>query len=473
MIERRSVRNAQNRVLALEFVGDLGATAFALVLAYALRFKTFLVNYGNADPHQQIEPYFPLLVIAIGFFMCTFAYLGMYSNRRILHIHRNVTSIVKGSTFWLFLFLSLSLAIKFEPQVSRVFVAFSYLSVIATLVMWRWLLHKMLLKSPWLPELQQRVVILGSNETAIEIAAAVNQDEHLPYFINGYVGEPSPAIEDSIHIENLGPESSLDSIFENSDTDILIVTEQNVTNERMVKIASLCEKHHVEFKITPSSFQVFLSGLQLQNVSGVPILGIEELPINRFINRILKRWVDIMGALIGLVASTPIMLVLGLLTKRENSGPVFFHQERVGERGRTFKMIKLRSMKAGAESEDHLNQSTLREDPRVLRIGRTMRQWNLDELPQFWNVLKGDMSLVGPRPERLFHVEKLVDEIPHYGVRHIVKPGLTGWAQINGLRGDTDLIERIQYDIFYIENWSYWMDFYILMMTFFKKKNAY
>ena len=102
-----------------------------------------------------------------------------------------------------------------------------------------------------------------------------------------------------------------------------------------------------------------------------------------------------------------------------------------------------------------------------------MRRWNLDELPQFWNVLKGEMSLVGPRPERTYHVEKLVDEIPHYGVRHIVKPGLTGWAQINGLRGDTDLMERIQYDIFYIENWSYWMDFYILVMTFFKKKNAY
>lgn len=473
MIERRSVRTAQNRVLALEFVGDLGATAFALVLAYVLRFKTGLVNFGNADPHQQIEPYFPLLVIAIGFFMCTFAYLGMYGNRRILHIHRNVTSIVRGSTFWLFLFLSLSLAIKFEPQVSRVFVAFSYVSVIATLVMWRWMLHKVLLKSPWLPDLQQRVVILGSNETALEIASAVNQDEHLPYLVNGYVGPSNNAIEEDLQIKNLGPESSLGAIFEATDTDILIVTEQDVTNERMLKIASLCEKHHVEFKITPSSFQVFLSGLQLQNVSGVPILGIEELPINRFINRIIKRWIDIAGALIGLAISTPIIAVLGILIKRENRGSVFFRQERVGERGAIFKMIKLRSMRSGAEAADHLNQSTLRDDPRVLKVGRAMRRWNLDELPQFWNVLKGDMSLVGPRPERLFHVEKLVDEIPHYGVRHIVKPGLTGWAQINGLRGDTDLIERIQYDIFYIENWSYWMDIYILFMTFVKKQNAY
>jgi exopolysaccharide biosynthesis polyprenyl glycosylphosphotransferase len=463
MVEKRSVRNAQHRILSLEFAGDLGGTAFALVLAYTLRFKTFLVNYGNADPHQQIEPYFPLLFIAIGFFMCTFAYLGMYSNRRILHLHRNVTSIVKGSTFWLFLFLSLSLAIKFEPQVSRVFVAFSYASLIVVLVVWRWILHSILVRSPWLPDLQQHVVILGSNKTAVDIASAVNKDEHLPYLVRGYIGDKSDAFNETTNLEHLGEESLLPTIFETTPVDILVVTGKNISNERMLNIAGICEKHHVDFKITPSSFQVFLSGLQLQNVSGVPLLGIEELPVNRFLNRFIKRGVDILGGAIGCLISAPIILFLGVLIKRENSGPILFHQDRIGERNRNFRIIKLRSMKIGADSEDHLNQSTLREDPRILSIGRFMRRWNLDELPQFWNVLKGNMSLVGPRPERTFHVQKLVDEIPHYGVRHLVKPGITGWAQINGLRGDTDLIERIQYDIFYIENWSYWMDFYILV----------
>ena len=472
MVERRSVRNAQNKVLALEFVGDFGATAFALVLAYALRFKTFLVNYGNADPHQQIEPYFPLLIIAIGFFMTTFAYLGLYSNRRILHFHRNVTSIVKGSTFWLFLFLSLSLAIKFEPQVSRVFVAFSYFSVILVLIVWRWLLHKILTMSSWLPDLQQRVVIWWANATAFKISEAINKDEHLPYFVTGYIADDLPDGEAEV-LQHLGNESALASILDETQTDILIVTEQDVSNERMVDIAALCEKYHVDFKITPSSFQVFLSGLQLQTISGIPILGIEELPINRFINRIIKRWIDICGALLGIFLSTPLILLLGLLIKKENAGPILFRQTRIGERGKRFEMFKLRSMINGSEAEDHISQSTLREDPRVLRIGKFMRSWNLDELPQFWNVLKGDMSLVGPRPERTFHVEKLVNEIPHYGVRHIVKPGLTGWAQINGLRGDTDLIERIQYDIFYIENWSYWMDIYILISTILKRENAY
>lgn len=473
MVPKRSVRKAQHRVLTIEFLGDFGAIAFALVFAYYLRFKTFLVNYGNADPHQQIEPYFPLLVIAVGFFMCTFSYLGMYSNRRILHLHRNVTSIIKGSTFWLFLFLSLSLAIKFEPQVSRVFVAFSYGSVIVTVTIWRWILHRVLILSPWLTDLQQRVIIVGSNETAHDIANAINKDEHLPYHVVGYVDEEDGVNSHIDGLEKLGIEEDLNSIFESQSTDILVVTKRNLSNGRMLSIAQICEKQHVEFKITPSSFQVFLSGLQLQNVSGIPLLGVEELPINRFLNRVLKRFIDIIGGAIGCALSAPVILLLGILIKIQNSGPIFFLQDRIGERNRIFKMIKLRSMKLGSEQEDHLNQSTQREDPRILRIGNFMRRWNLDELPQFWNVLKGEMSLVGPRPERTFHVQKLVEEIPHYGVRHIVKPGLTGWAQINGLRGDTDLVERIQYDIFYIENWSYWMDIYILVMTFFQKKNAY
>ena len=206
MGDKRTLRSTQHRILILELIGDFGAIAVAMMLAYALRFKTFLVNYGNADPHQQIEPYFPLLGIAIWFFMCTFAYLGMYSNRRILHLHRNISSIVKGSTFWLLLFLSFSLAIKFEPQVSRVFVAFSYVSVILILIIWRWVLHKILILSPWLENLQQRIIVFGTNDTAVEISKSVNGDENLSYLVCGYVGDASSELSESgnLHLQHLG-----------------------------------------------------------------------------------------------------------------------------------------------------------------------------------------------------------------------------------------------------------------------------
>ncbi len=472
MVDKRSVRTAQHRILTLEFFGDLGATIFALVAAYAMRFKTVLVNYGNANPHQQIEPYFPLLFIATIFFISAFAYLGMYSNRRILHLHQNVSSIIRGSTFWLFMFLSLSLAIKFEPQVSRGFVALSYISVISYLIAWRWLLHKILIRTSYIRDFQQKIALFGYNDSARRIEKTINKDKNLPYYTLGFVTTPSsdPIGDDTVL---LGSESELPDILANNPINILVIAEQDVTNERMVHIAKVCEKHHVDFKITPSSFQVFISGLQLQSVSGIPLLGVEDLPINRYLNRVIKRCIDFFGGLVGCLLSAPFIALFAILIKLEDSGPAFFYQERTGERGRLFNMIKLRSMKLGADKEDHKNQSTLREDPRMLKVGKFMRKWNIDELPQFWNVLCGQMSLVGPRPERTHHVNMLVDEIPHYGLRHIVKPGLTGWAQINGLRGDTSLEKRIQHDIFYIENWSFWLDFYIMGMTFFNRKNAY
>lgn len=472
MVDKRSVRKAQHRILTLEFLGDLGATVFALVAAYAMRFKTVLVNYGNANPHQEIEPYFPLLFIATVFFMSAFAYLGMYSNRRILHLHRNISSIVKGSTFWLFMFLSLSLAIKFEPQVSRGFVALSYISVISYLIAWRWVLHKILIRTSFVRDFQQKIVLFGYNETSRNIIQTINKDKNLPYYTLGFVTtDTSDPVQDDTHV--MGTEDELASILKNNPVNILVIAENDVSNERMVQIAQICEKHHVDFKITPSSFQVFISGLQLQSVSGIPLLGVEDLPINRYLNRVIKRVIDFSGGLFGCIISAPVIALFAILIKLEDGGPAFFYQERTGERGRLFKIIKLRSMKLGSDKDDDKNQSTQRKDPRMSKIGKFMRERNIDELPQFWNILRGQMSLVGPRPERTFHVNKLVDEIPHYGLRHIVKPGLTGWAQINGLRGNTSLVNRIQHDIFYIENWSIWLDVYILSMTLIKRKNAY
>jgi exopolysaccharide biosynthesis polyprenyl glycosylphosphotransferase len=204
------------------------------------------------------------------------------------------------------------------------------------------------------------------------------------------------------------------------------------------------------------------------------VLGVEELAINRLFSRALKRLVDVVGSLIGLVISAPIVAVLAVLIKRESpAGPVFFRQPRIGAGHRIFTLWKLRSMVPDAAASDSAQQSTARGDARLLRIGAFMRRWNLDELPQFWNVLIGQMSLVGPRPERPAHVDRLSIEIPHYHPRHLVKPGMSGWAQVNGLRGDSSITQRIQHDIYYIENWSLWLDVQILLLTFVRWKNAY
>ncbi|MGH7957968.1 MAG: exopolysaccharide biosynthesis polyprenyl glycosylphosphotransferase, partial [Opitutaceae bacterium] len=231
---------------------------------------------------------------------------------------------------------------------------------------------------------------------------------------------------------------------------------------------------YVEWKVIPSTFEIFLSGLRLHTVGRLPVLGIEDLAINKLFNRVLKRLVDVFGAGIGLVASAPVMVVLAIVIKRESpGGPVFFSQTRVGSGHRNFTLWKLRSMIPDAAASDGAHQSTARGDERLLRIGEFMRRWNLDELPQFWNVLCGDMSLIGPRPERPYHVDRLSSEIPHYLPRHLAKPGMSGWAQVNGLRGQSSIAQRIQHDIYYIENWSLWLDLQILILTFVRWKNAY
>ncbi|MCC5024132.1 MAG: sugar transferase [Candidatus Synoicihabitans palmerolidicus] len=223
----------------------------------------------------------------------------------------------------------------------------------------------------------------------------------------------------------------------------------------------------------PAAFPIFLSGLRLQTVGSVPVIGVDDLAISRLLSRTAKRFIDLVGATIGLIVSVPFVGALALLIKRESpGGPIFFRQTRIGANHRPFTLYKLRSMKPDASMSDANQQSTVAGDPRLLRIRALMRRWNLDELPQYWNVLRGDMSLVGPRPERPHHVKRLSPEIPHYLPRHVVKPGMTGWAQVNELRGDTDLVARIRYDIYYIENWSPWLDLQIRCLTFTRWKTG-
>lgn len=187
---------------------------------------------------------------------------------------------------------------------------------------------------------------------------------------------------------------------------------------------------------------------------------------------VAKRIVDLIGSLVALLIFSPVMLVTAIAVKCSSPGPVFYSQERVGLHNRPFKMYKFRSMQA-AEVKDGW---TTKNDPRVTGVGKFIRKTSIDELPQLYNVLRGDMSLVGPRPERPFYVEKFKEEIPRYMVKHQVRPGMTGWAQINGYRGDTSIRKRIDCDLYYIENWTIGLDFKILFLTFFKgfiNKNAY
>ena len=209
----------------------------------------------------------------------------------------------------------------------------------------------------------------------------------------------------------------------------------------------------------------------MEPISGVPVLGVSALPLDCLSNRFVKRIIDIIGATVGLFLSIPLLAIFGALLNRESPGPIIYRQKRTGRNGRDFWMFKIRSMRLNAEQNGA--QWAKENDPRRLKIGAIMRKWNIDEVPQFWNVLKGDMSLVGPRPERPELIAQFKHKVAHYHARHTCLPGMTGWAQVNGWRGNTSLEERIRYDIWYVENWSVGLDLRIMILTLLRNRNAY
>ena len=235
--------------------------------------------------------------------------------------------------------------------------------------------------------------------------------------------------------------------------DLVLVASVDPTEGGLFDLVNCCEKEMVHLQIVPSGFQVFLSGLHVETTAGVPVLGISRLPLDSFWNGFVKRTLDVVGAVVGLILSAPLIAVFASWSTANRPGQSSIARRVWDATGKHFDILKIRTMHLNAEAGGGVGWSR-KEDPRRLRIGSLMRSHNIDEVPQFWNVLKGEMSLVGPRPERPELIQTFKEEIPHYNARHSIKPGITGWAQVNGFRGDTDLVERIKCDLFYIENWS-------------------
>jgi len=457
--------------------GDTIATFAGLAAGWWLRYATPLGRIGIDVPDAAFHRYLPLLLAGVALLIGAFAQFGLYDPRLLLRRYQSLNAILKGAAFWLVAYLGVSLVLKFDPPISRLFVLLAFVCVVALLYAWRALAYALVVRGPFLERLRRRVILLGWNDEARALASAIARDPSHPFLLAGIVtlsGDTAPFMAAAADRPKLlGQAADLEAILARESADLMIATRLDLPREELRRMVETCERAYVEWKVVPGAFDIFLSGLRLQTIGRVPILGVEELAINRLFNRALKRGFDLAGAAVGLAASAPIVLVLAALIKRESPGaPVLFRQTRVGAGHREFTLCKLRSMKPGAAASDAALQSTPRGDPRLLRIGAFMRRWNLDELPQFWNVLRGDMSLIGPRPERPYHVDQLAHAIPHYLPRHLVKPGMTGWAQINGLRGDSDLAARVQHDIYYIENWSIWLDVQITLLTFARWRGA-
>jgi len=455
---------------ALLIGGDTVVAFTGLSLGFWLRYWSPLGVLGIDVPDATYGDYLALLVVGVLFLVGAFAQQGLYDGRMLLRKQQTLNLLARGMVFWVVVYLGFSLVIKFDPPISRLFVVIAAVDTLLLLWLWREFVYRLLSRPALLPRLQRRVALLGWHPAALGLVHEVQKSYAHPYTIVGGIDDGLGAPGNPLPV--LGPVGDLGTILREKEIDVLIAAHLDIPAEKLRAITAVCEQAYVEWKIVPAAFPIFLTGLRLQTVGSIPVIGVEDLAISRLFNRAAKRVVDLAGALVGLVVSAPVLAVLAAWIKAESpAGPVFFRQTRVGAGHREFTLYKLRSMRPDAPASDAENQSTKPGDPRLLRIGAFIRRWNLDELPQYWNVLLGDMSLVGPRPERPHHVDQLATVIPHYLPRHLVNPGMTGWAQVNGLRGDTDLAERIRYDIYYIENWSLWLDCQILLLTFVRWRN--
>jgi Undecaprenyl-phosphate glucose phosphotransferase len=320
----------------------------------------------------------------------------------------------------------------------------------------------------------KRVLIAGAGDLGRMVADKVLEHRELGFKLTGFIDDR--ATGDRIGYRGvplLGTLADADEIIQRERIDHLYVALPLEEHVKMLGLVEVTNREGVDLHVVPDLLQFIALRARLENLDGVPIISLNDVPLRGF-NSLLKRMIDVTlaGAVLACVAVP--FAIIALLIKRTSKGPVFYTQERMGLDGKAFQVLKFRSMYEGAE-DDSGPVWARDNDPRCTPVGRWLRRFDLDELPQLWNVVRGDMSIVGPRPERPFFVQQFKHRIPQYMLRHKVKAGITGWAQVNGWRGNTSLEKRIEYDLYYIENWSVGLDIKIMWLTLIRglQKHAY
>ena len=460
-------------------IADALAACLGVLLAVWIRFDSGWVPLHN----EQLPPRLMYLAAAVTLaplLVIIFRQIGLYVRPQLGPFGDKLPRIVRGVALTLLAALALSFIVRIAnwPPYSRTAAGIAFFTVLLVVLFERFALFRLELHWARRSAPIHRVLIIGVDDLAARIRRALEREPRLRSRLAGYLlpavpGGPDVPLASAITPKLVkGHIGELEKVVAEEQIDEVILADTTISHRRLAEILLHCERNLIPFRMVPDLYGVLTSRVHANHVGDIPLIGIAAWPLDAFWNRVLKRLEDIFGALVGLLVSAPVLLVAAPLIKRSSPGPVFYRQVRCGIAGKTFTIYKLRTMPVDAEGETGPVWTTP-DDPRRTRVGEFLRKWNLDELPQFWNVLKGDMSLVGPRPERPHFVEQFKNGVGHYMTRHVSRPGMTGWAQVNGLRGDTSIEDRVQHDLYYLENWSLAFDLKILIQTFFNRQNAY
>ena len=445
--------------------GDIFALNFAFMFSYWLRFNTglFPMPYAAPDVAAYIKP-LPIITIILIFIIRSF---NLYASRRRLSIVDESFQIIKAMTMGLFVLMAATFIYR-EFSYSRIMLVVCWANLIFFISLTRFILNRIRLKTRSFNKDYSKLLIIGTGTTAQKLVSHISNDPHWNYKVVGFISTSDDTKQDNvIGLPILGNLDNISEILSKKDIDEVILADVSLPRARIISLILECEKRLIHFRLIADLLGMITSQVDMENVDGIPLLGLKESPLAAVYNRFTKRCIDIVGSLFGLIILSPIFLLIAILVKATSKGPVFYFQKRVGEDRKRFAIIKFRTMIYKAEKKTGAVWA-VKNDPRRTKIGAFLRESNLDELPQLINVLSGQMSLVGPRPERPKFVGKFKEDIPRYMARHKIKSGITGWAQANGLRGDTSIEERTKYDLYYVENWSLMLDIKILIISVFQ-----
>ncbi len=465
------IKDNQKHLNRIHVVIDAVIIVISYLIAYWLIF-----GYMGKYPGIPKGVYFSALFFIVPGGLGLYWFFHLYEPMRVMGRRLELFNVLKANlvgllTITLVLYLAKERLQHFSRPMVFLFIGFNFVFEAVFRLALRSILRSFRRKG----YNQKHVLLIGYSRAAQGYIDRVLANPDWGYIIRGILDDHAERGTEYKGVRVLGHIANLDEILPMNRLDEIAITLSINEYDKLERIVNACEKSGVHTKFIPDYNKVIPTKPYTEDLLGLPVINIRNVPLTDSFNAALKRTMDILGGTFALILFSPVMLVVAIAVKLTSSGPVIFSQERVGLHNRSFKMYKFRSMEV-QKPTDEKTAWTTKGDPRVTSIGRFIRKTSIDELPQLWNIVKGDMSLVGPRPERPHFVEKFREEIPRYMVKHQVRPGLTGWAQVNGYRGDTSITKRIEYDLYYIENWSLGLDFKIIFLTFFRgfvNKNAY
>ena len=451
---------------------DLVTLSCSWILAYFLRFYLPVVPVSKGIP--PFLTYLTLLIIMLPLWYIVFKAFGLYRARRISSKFAEIMDIAKGTTIAILILVSLTFFVR-KYEFSRLtFVYFGIICVIALCVeriLFRELLRLIRKRGYNL----RHALIVGTGSLGQDVTDRVHSHPELGIKIRGFLCEDNSQIGNELKgFKVLDTFENVRNVVMNQNIDMVLITLPLSAHERLKRILDDIGDEMVSIILIPDLIELATLRGGIGEFEGMPIISLRDTPLYGW-NVVVKRVADMVLSITILLAVSPLMMVISFLVKATSIGSVFYRQERMGLDGKIFSMLKFRTMETQAEKETG-PVWTAKGDSRKTIIGSFLRKTSMDELPQFFNVLKGDMSIVGPRPEREFFIKQFRSKIPKYMLRHKMKAGITGWAQISGWRGNTSLEKRIEYDLYYIENWSLRFDLEIMWLTIWRglvNKHAY